>query len=138
MKDIKRFTVIIAIIAILLAIILFSSCKTNPIYIPVETIKTEYKNKYLRDSIYHYDSIYVKEKGDSVLIEKYKNIYIDRLKTDTVLRRDSVQVPYPIVEYREINKISGWQNFQIWLGRILIVILIFYLLSVHIRKRGSI
>ena len=34
-------------------------------YIPVETTKTEYRDKFHRDSVYLYDSVYVKEKGDT-------------------------------------------------------------------------
>lgn len=44
------------------------------------------------------DSVYVKEKGDTVLIEKYKYLYRDKLVRDTmyISKVDSIQVPYPV------------------------------------------
>lgn len=71
-------------------------CRAKTIYVPVEIIKTEYKNKYIRDSIQVYDSIHIKEKGDTVIIEKYKYVYKDRFRTDTILKTDSIQIPYPV------------------------------------------
>ena len=49
----------------------FCSCRT-PQFIPVESVKTEYRDKILRDSIYLYDSVYVKEKGDTLIFERYR------------------------------------------------------------------
>lgn len=124
------YTIILATISVILI-----GCKTKTVYVPVEKIKKEYINKYLRDSIVHYDSIFVKEKGDSVWIEKYKYVYRDKIRTDTIMKTDSIQVPYPVVEYKEVNKISGFQNFQIWCGRILILFLLcFFGYKLFIKK----
>jgi hypothetical protein len=84
-------------------------------YVPVETVKvdTTYINKLQRDSIYMLDSVYVKEKGDTVLIEKYKYLYRDKLVRDTLYmaKTDSIQVPYPVEK-----KLSQWQKLCIKLG----------------------
>lgn len=90
------------------------SCRTVK-YVPVETVKvdTTYINKLQRDSIYMLDSVYVKEKGDTVLIEKYKYLYRDKLVRDTLYmaKTDSIQVPYPVEK-----KLSQWQKLCIKLG----------------------
>ena len=90
------------------------SCRTVK-YVPVETIKvdTTYINKLQRDSIYMLDSVYVKEKGDTVLIEKYKYLYRDKLVRDTLYmaKTDSIQVPYPVEK-----ELSQWQKLCIKLG----------------------
>lgn len=90
------------------------SCRTVK-YVPVETVKvdTTYINKLQRDSIYMLDSVYVKEKGDTVLIEKYKYLYRDKLVRDTLYmaKTDSIQVPYPVEK-----ELSQWQKICIKLG----------------------
>lgn len=58
----------------------------------VEHIRTEieYRDRYIRDSLYFRDSVFMKEyiKGDTVFQDRevYKYVYKDRLKTDTLLR----------------------------------------------------
>ena len=103
-----------------------ASC-SKTIYVPVESVKTEYRDNYMRDSIMLYDSVFVKEKGDTIWLEKYRYLYRDKIIKDSVIITDSIQVPYPVVEFKEVNKVTGWQNFQIWCGRILLLLVIGYL-----------
>ncbi|GHT40848.1 hypothetical protein AGMMS49965_09750 [Bacteroidia bacterium] len=114
-----------------------SSCKTQqmPVYVPVETVKTEYRDNYIHDSVVRYDSVFVKEKGDTVIFERYKYLYKDRLVRDSVVIRDSIQVPYPVEVSVPVNYITGWQNFQIWLGRSLLLFVFVYLIVLYFKKR---
>lgn len=119
-------------LALIILVIVSAGCRTRRVYVPVETVRTEYQDRILRDSIRLYDSIYIRETGDTIRIEKYKYLYRDKLVRDSIYRTDSVQVPYPVVEYREVNRLTGWQNFEVWCGRIeivmaLIAALVFYL-----------
>jgi len=101
-----------------------SSCRT-PQYIPVETVKTEYRDKILRDSIFLYDSVSVKEKGDTLLLERYRYLYKDKIIRDSIFKTDTIRVPYPVRIVKEVKApLSGWQNFQVWSGRIALVILL--------------
>lgn len=134
-KDKYRIANWVAIVILLFLLWLFTSCKTRTLYVPVETVRTEYKDRLLRDSIVRYDSIYVKEKGDTLIFEKYRYLYRDRLKTDTVVKIDSVQVPYPVVEYQEVNRLSSLQGFQVWCGRILLLLILIYAAYRWIRRR---
>lgn len=111
------------------------SCRTVK-YIPVETIKvdTSYINKLQRDSIYMLDSVYVKEKGDTVLIEKYKYLYRDKLVRDTLYmaKTDSIQVPYPVE-----TELTRWQRFRMDFGgwaMCIVVISILILIVYKIKK----
>ena len=122
-KAIKVHTAILVILILLLAY-LATSCSSTK-YIPVESVRTEYINKYLRDSVVRYDSVFVKEKGDSVWLEKYKYIYRDRFRTDTVMQTDTIKVPYP-VKGDPIPYVTSFQSFQMWCGRILLVLLLLY------------
>ncbi|WP_353123515.1 hypothetical protein [Dysgonomonas capnocytophagoides] len=93
-------------------------------------------NKYQRDSIHLYDSIFVKEKRDTIFYEKYKYLYRDRYNTDTIIRVDSVPVPYPIKgDTIEVNKLKWYQEACIWFTLLVLVALGLYL---GIKYRGKI
>lgn len=118
-KQASNVTYIIAVIVIFILLI-FSSCKTKTLYVPVETIKTEYKDKLVRDSIYAHDSIFVKMKGDTIWFEKYKYLYRDKIIRDSVFIQDSIQVPYPVEIVKEVNHLKTWQIILMCLGGVLI------------------
>ncbi len=100
---------------ILLTLAIFiTSCRSIR-YVPVETVRTEYKTRdSIRfDSIYEHDSIFLFLKGDTVYKEKYRYRYryLTINKTDTIIMTDSVQVPYPVEK-----QLSRWQQMKIELG----------------------
>lgn len=86
-------------------------------YVPVETIKHDsiYINKVQKDSILMKDSVYIREKGDTVWVEKWKTKYVSKYLTDTIYREriDSIQVPYPIEK-----ELSKWEKRFISIGKI--------------------
>ena len=94
-----------ACIGLVIGIILlaFTGCKTKE-YIKVPSVRTEYvcrTDTFAKlYSIYMKDSVYVFQKGDTVFhnkvvyLDQYHNIY--KVKTDTIIKTDSVTVPYPI------------------------------------------
>lgn len=124
----------IAIILMILIVLLHGCSSVR--YVPVETVKIEYRTRdsIRYDSIYKYDSIYLKEKGDTV--ERYiKNIeyrYLYINNTDTVLKTDSVQVPYPVEK-----KLTKWESIKLdmggWMFGALIVLLLYILYRRHIK-----
>lgn len=91
----------------------FVSCRTQ--YVPVETVRTEYKTRdSIRfDSIYQRDSIYMLVKGDTIYQYKYKYLYryLTTNRTDTILKTDSIQIPYPVEK-----QLSRWQSIKMELG----------------------
>lgn len=104
---------LIYITMFLISGIWFASCRTQ--YVPVETVRTEYKTRdSIRvDSIYNQDSIYVLVKGDTIYQYRYKYLYKYQYlnRTDTVIKVDSVQVPYPVEK-----RLSRWQSLKMELG----------------------
>lgn len=90
------------------------SCRTTE-YVPVEVVRsdTTYINKVQRDSIYQLDSVYILDRGDTVLITKTKYLYKDRVVHDTVYRSrvDSIQVPYPVEQ-----QLTRWEQFRLDVG----------------------
>ena len=108
---------------IIAAIVLFTLCGCKTQYVPVETIKEVYITKHdsitLRDSIWQHDSVFVQMKGDTVLVEKWRTKYVEHLrdvvKVDSFIKRDSVQVPYPVA-----RKLSFKERMYITIGKIVI------------------
>lgn len=115
-SEIRLQKVLWYIIIILSSYLLVSCSKT--VYVPVESVRTEYRDVYLRDSIHHYDSIYVKEKGDTIRIEKYKYLYRDRFLKDSVYLNDTIRIPYPVEKLVIQNKLKWYQKILTYLGLI--------------------
>lgn len=84
-------------------------------YVPVETVRLDsiYLTKTLRDSIVRYDSVYVRDKGDTLYVERWKYLYRDKVRVDTMVsvRVDTLSVPYPVE--RELTR---WQRLKLELG----------------------
>lgn len=102
-------------IAVCLAGVLFVGCRTK--YIPVETVRLDsvYFNREYRDSIYMKDSVFVREKNDTVYVDKFKYLYKEVNKTDTfyVSHTDTVT---KVVEVEK--ELSRWQSFKMEFGGI--------------------
>lgn len=131
---IKKVSRCITLAPFMCLLFVIYSCRTVK-YVPVETVKvdTTYINKLQRDSIYMLDSVYVKEKGDTVLIEKYKYLYRDKLIRDTmyISKVDSIQVPYPVekelTRWQQMKQeLGGWALDIILVVTLAIVILLIY------------
>ena len=104
-------------------VLCFMACKGTERIVEVPTVKTEYKEKGVekRDSIYVKDSTFVYGGGDTVYMYKYKNIYRDMIKTDTlyITKRDSVAVPYPVEK-----KLSYWEENLLCFGKLFVVFIL--------------
>ena len=101
------------VLATLLLLVVWS-CRTTE-YVPVEVVRsdTTYINKVQRDSIYQLDSVYILDRGGTVLITKTKYLYRDKLVRDTVYtsKTDSIQVPYPVE-----RKQTKWEQLRLNVG----------------------
>lgn len=118
-------------------LLLFGSCRSIR-YVPVETIRTDslYLTVHERDSIHIKDFIYIREKGDTVFVERWRTQYRDRGRTDTLYvdRVREVQVPYPIEK-----ELTWWQKTKLELGEFSIGIILILLIVVIwlIKKKGG-
>lgn len=104
----SRFSIIVA------ALLLASSCSPKIYERVVYQKDTTYVSKI--DSIYKYerDSVFVKEKGDTVYKYVERIRYRDRYKVDTLVkvRVDSVSVER-VKEVKVEKPLSWWQKFRI-------------------------
>lgn len=119
-------SVIYIFVVLLISGIWLTSCRSVQ-YVPVETVRTEYKTRdSIRfDSVYQRDSVYMLVNGDTVYLYKYKYLYryLTINKTDTVIKVDSIQVPYPVEK-----QLTRWQAIRMELGGWAIGIIILFAL----------
>ena len=121
-----------------LAGLALGSCKTK--YVSVPDIHTEYITRVdttvIMDSVYQRDSVYVERKGDTLYVNKtlyrdrYHNIY--KVKKDTVVKRDSVNVAYPVEK-----EMSRSERLFVAMGKFFaaLVIALLFVIGVKLYKR---
>ena len=103
--------------------ILLVGCASTQ-YIPIEHTKIEYVHSLQVDTCLIKDSIYIKEKNDTVYLEKYKYIYKNKVVKDTVLINDTIPIIKTVEVTKEINVIKNWQIALMVLGGAFIVFLL--------------
>lgn len=127
---------LMAVIAIV--IIVFSSC-TRTVYVPQTTIQRDsiYLTQYQKDSIYLHDSVFVKEKGDTIWLEKWHTKYIEKLRTDTmyVEHNDTIREAYPVEKQLSFSQKSFITLGKVSLGAIITAVLAFTIFLLF-RKRS--
>lgn len=111
-------------LALMLSVV---SCSPKTIYVP--DVHYEYITKtdtFIKiDSVNIKDSIYVTQKGDTVRIERWRVEYRDRWREkivrDTVIRTDTISVPYPVEK-----KLTIKERFDMYLDfmRIFFIVLL--------------
>ena len=120
-KDLNLWHIPLGIVmAVAFLALLMCSCKTIE-YVPIVEHETHHDSIYFtqiqRDSIWQHDSILIKQKGDTVRIEKWHTKYIEKQVHDTtyVAKVDSVPVPYE-VKVEVPAKLSKTQKGLMTLG----------------------
>lgn len=90
------------------------SCRSVE-YVPVETVKTETERvvDIQRDSIYVFDSVFVREAHDTVYITKWRTEYKEALRVDT-FRVERIDTLNTIVEVEK--RLTKWQQTKMDVG----------------------
>ena len=126
------------IATMVLAGLALGSCKTK--YVGVPEIHTEYITRVdttvRKDSVYLKDSVYVERKGDTLYVNKtlYRDRYHDiyKVKTDTIVKRDSMNVAYPVEK-----EMSRSERLFVAMGKFFaaLVIALLFVIGVKLYKR---
>lgn len=115
----------IAMVAAMLLIWSMCSCSTQ--YVPVESVRYDsvFFEKIRKDSIFVQDSVFIRQKGDTVFKDKFKVVYKYVLLRDTMLtvRRDSIPIPVPVKKKR-----TWWEQTKIDVGGYAVTIIVIYVL----------
>ncbi|MDR1402413.1 MAG: hypothetical protein LBJ60_01745 [Tannerellaceae bacterium] len=122
---------------IFLTVLLLSGCKSHRVeYVPVESIRTERLNRYIRDLQAVHDSVFIREAGDTVFMYKYKTLTSITSRTDTFIRIDTIALPYPVTEYREVQRELTWlEKTQVYAGRIFFAAIFIAMLWFSLKKK---
>lgn len=123
----KRILLTLAVVAML------TGCKTRERIVTVETTRTDtaYITRVARDSIYietlRHDSVSVRDKGDTLLIEHWHTEWRDRGRerathdTTYISTHDTIPQPYPVEVVRKVvQPLSWWQRVRIVIGGVAI------------------
>lgn len=117
----------------IIPILLFlCACSTHRefVEVPVETIKTEYIYNTKIDSIFVTDSVDRWLKGDTMFIYKEHTKYKYLSRVDTIVRVDSIPkiIKTEIIKEVEVNHIKWYQKIFMWIGGIVSLLLVIYLI----------
>lgn len=122
----------VVIIGMAFLVVLLSGCRSVK-EIPVEKTEYKYIDRYIDkikiDSIYQRDSVYIRDKGDTIYEYKDKIIIKYQYLSDTIYicKVDSISVPQII----EVEKqLSRWEETKMKVGGFTIPFIFFLLLVV--------
>ena len=106
----------------LLFLLLLCGCRTE--YVPVESVRYDSLmiEKLMRDSVFVRDSVYLKEKGDTVFKYKDRFVYVYKNRVDTFFAEKirEIEVPVPVE-----RKLTWWEVVKMeWLDRIFAALVI--------------
>lgn len=104
------------LLAVLLGILLSGCASTKYVEVPVDRVKIEYRDRVSIDTLYRNDSTIIREKGDTVFLEKYKYIYRVKELKDTINVTDTITVVKTVEVTKEVNKLHNWQVGLMVLG----------------------
>lgn len=126
-------TLLIFVLSLLIGAVITALCScTRKVYVPTETVRTEYKDRVVEnlrvDTVAMRDSVAVYVNGDTVRITKYRDRWrtriIERHDTVNVAKVDSVAVPIEVPKpYPVERKLTRWERTKMDAGGIAIGIL---------------
>ena len=123
--------------AVVVLALLMCSCKSIE-YVPVVEKHTVHDSIYFtqiqRDSIWQHDSIFIKDRGDTVWVERWHTKYVEKQVHDTtyIAKVDSIPVPYEVTKYVE-KKLSTPVSILMTIG-MMAVLAAFIALAVWLKK----
>ena len=111
----------------LLFLLLLCGCRTE--FVPVESVRYDSVmiEKMMRDSVFVRDSVYLKEKGDTVFKYKDRFVYVYKNRVDTFFAEKirEIEVPVPVE-----RKLTWWErvklNYAEWVIAVLVAIALVY------------
>lgn len=116
--------------------LLLCGCRTE--YVPIESVRYDSVmiEKLMRDSVFVRDSVYLKEKGDTIYKYKDRFVYVYKNRVDTFFAEKirEKEVPVPVE-----RKLTWWEVVKMeWLDRIfaaLIIVALYWNLKEWLARR---
>lgn len=123
---------------LILFLIMYFFCECRTEYVPIESVRYDSVmiEKLMRDSVFVRDSVYLKEKGDTVYKYKDRFVYVYKNRVDTFFAENirEEEVPVPVE-----RKLTWWEVVKMeWLDRIfaaLIIVALYWNLKEWLARR---
>lgn len=120
----------------MLFLLLLCGCRTE--YVPIESVRYDSVmiEKLMRDSVYVRDSVYLKEKGDTIYKYKDRFVYIYKNRVDTffVEKIREIEIPVPVE-----RKLTWWErvklNYAEWVIGVIVAMALIYALRQWLARR---
>lgn len=131
---------LMAVGALIATSFLCGCTKTN--YVPAQSASYRADTVRLvterRDSVFRLDSVFVFQRGDTVVINRYRERWRDRREvvhdTTVAVRTDTIRVPYPVEKTVEVEKPFPWWSKLLMLVGILALSIAVAWLALKFRK----
>ena len=118
---------------LILLLIMYFFCECRTEYIPIESVRYDSLmiEKLMSDSVFVRDSIYMKEKGDTIYKYKDKFVYVYKNRVDTfyVERIREKEVPVPVE-----RELTWWERVKIKYAEWVIGLIIAIAIAIALRK----
>ena len=121
---------------ILFAVLFLCGCRTE--YVPIESVRYDSVmiEKLMRDSVFVRDSVYLKEKGDTVYKYKDRFVYVYKNRVDTFFAEKIREIEVPVLVER---KLTWWErvklNYAEWVIAVLVAIALVYALRQWLARK---
>jgi len=127
-RSIKRgclrvLMIIAALVAALVVCVALGSCTTVR-EVTVERVRTDtlLQSCNIRDSIYLRDSVIVREKGDTLWVERWHTAWRERLVRDTIYRTHTDTLVSISERVKEVKKpLTWWQRTRMAVGDVAVI-----------------
>lgn len=122
-------------IALLMLLIFLSSCTTTKV-VTVEKVHTDTLRitDHQRDSIWVHDSVTVTQKGDTVLIEKWRDRYRDRQVHDSIYQSRCDSIPYPVEVIKEVPRQKSLLERSVFCAGLIAIMILTLIVVSKIKK----
>lgn len=122
-------------IALVMLLIFLSSCTTTKV-VTVKEVHTDTLRitDHQRDSIWVHDSVTVTQKGDTVLIEKWRDRYRDRQVHDTIYKSRCDSIPYPVEVIKEVPRQKSLLERSVFCAGLIAIMILTLIVVSKIKK----
>ena len=123
---------------LILLLIMYFFCECRTEYVPIESVRYDSLmiEKLMRDSVFVRDSVYLKEKGDTIYKYKDRFVYVYKNRVDTFFAEKirEIEVPVPVE-----RKLTWWErvklNYAEWVIAVLVAIALVYALRQWLARK---
>ena len=123
---------------LILLLIMYFFCECRTEYVPIESVRYDSVmiEKLMRDSVFVRDSVYLKEKGDTIYKYKDRFVYVYKNRVDTFFAEKirEIEIPVPVE-----RKLTWWErvklNYAEWVIAVLVAIALVYALRQWLARK---